>query len=393
MRRINMSKFKFSKYRNGIMTIEIITKVPEKFINLLWKNDIAIKNIKRKNLTTVYVDINLKDYREICNLAKRSNSKLKVIDRKGLSFFVLKMDRRSTIVAGFGVFLILIYVLSTYLWNIKINTQQYVSPFEIRRELNDLGIVPGISKSKIDTIYIEEKLVQNNANIMWARVRIDGAQLVVTVAERQAPPDIQVDNEPCNLVASKDGVVQRIFTNGGTAIVEKGDIVKKGDVLVKGEQGKEGSTYQVKAEGSVIAETFYESKSLVPKNKIVKERTGESVEEIYINLIDKKIFIKKAENKFENYDKIVINKSLYTKVIYYEVKEKKEANDIDSLIEGIVDDVSNELIINMVKSVIVKNKLVNKRDIGENIEISVTLVCEEDIALAEKLIYSEVSEN
>lgn len=388
-----MRRFNFQNYKNGIMTIEIVSKGPEKFINLLWKNNIPIKNIKRINLRTIYADVNLKHYREIWELAKKTDAKLKIVDRKGLSFFILKMDRRNTIAVGFVIFLVLMYGLSTYVWNIKINTERYVSPFEIRRELINLGIKPGMRKSKIDSVYLEEKLVQNSAEIMWARVRIDGSQLIVSVAERQAPPVIEVDNEPCNLVASKDGVVQRVFTNGGTSVVAKDDVVKKGDILVKGEQGKEGSTYEVKAEGSVIAETFYESKKVIPKNKVVKERTGESVEEIYLNFGDKKIFTKKSENKFENYDKIVSNKFIYTKVVYYEVKGKKETNNTETLINDIIEDISNELIINMDKSVIVKNKLVNKKEVGDNIEISVTLVCEEDIALPEKLIYSEVSEN
>ncbi|MCS4515803.1 sporulation protein YqfD [Clostridium botulinum] len=35
------------------------------------------------------------------------------------------------------------------------------------------------------------------------------------------------EDEPCNLVAKKDGEVQRVYTTSGSAIVQNGDIVKK----------------------------------------------------------------------------------------------------------------------------------------------------------------------
>ncbi|GAA0181936.1 sporulation protein YqfD [Clostridium sediminicola] len=388
-----MSKFNFKRYKNGIITIEIISRMPEKFLNLLWKNRITVKNVRKKNLTTIYAEINLKDYRETCNLAKRAKAKIKIIDRKGISFMLLKLNRRKTIAVGVFVFVSLIYYLSTFIWGIKINTEKNVSPFEVRQTLLDIGIRPGMAKSKLNTISIEEKLIKTNDSIMWVRARIEGSQLIVSVAERQAPPVIEVDNEPSNLIASKDGVIERVYTNSGTAVVEYGQVVKEGELLVKGEQGKEGSTYEVHAEADVIAKTFYEKKSLIPKKIIKKEKTGECIEEIYIKIGKNKFFIKKAKNIFKNYDKIVNSKSLYTKVTYYEINQKNIDNDINSSIDKTVEELSSKIIMDIDKTVTIKDRIINQKDMGDSIEVSVILVCEENIAVSQKLSVSDVNEN
>lgn len=388
-----MNKFNFNKYKNGIITIEIIARVPEKFLNLLWKNDIVIKNIRRRNLTTIYAEVNLKDYREICDLAKRARGRIKIIDRKGISFLVLKINRRKTIVGGILIFIGLIYYLSTFMWGIKINTEKNVSPYEIRQDLVELGVKPGLSKNKLDLTVMEEKLVKTNDSIMWVRARMEGSQLIVSVAERQAPPIIEVDNQVCNIIASKDGIIERVYANSGTAVVENGQIVQMGDLLVKGEQGKEDSTYEVPADAEVIAKTFYENKTIIPKEIITSEKTGEKVEEVYVQFGNNKFFIKKAENNFESYDKIVNNKTLYTKVVYYEVNKKTTKNDVDSVIDKTVDELASKIIMNIDKSVQIKDRIINKKDIGDSIEVSVVIVCEENIAVIQKLSVSDVDEN
>lgn len=388
-----MSKFNFNKYKNGIITIEIISRIPEKFLNLLWKNNITVKNVRKRNLTTIYAEINLKDYNETRNLAKRAKAKIKIIDRKGISFILLKLNRRKTIAIGIFIFVCLIYYLSTFIWGIKINTERNVSPFEVREILLDIGISPGMAKRKLNTTAIEEKLIKTNDNIMWARARIEGSQLIISVAERQAPPVIEVNNEPSNLIASKDGVIERVYTNSGTAVVEYGQVVKEGELLVKGEQGKEDSTYEVPAEADVFAKTFYEKKALIPKKIITKEKTGRSIEEIYIQIGENKFFIKNAEINFENYDKIVNSKSIYNKVTYYEINEKTVDNDIPYSIDKTTEELSAKIIMDIDKSVTIKDRIINQKDMGDNIEVSVIMVCEENIAIPQKLSVSDVSEN
>ena len=74
---------------------------------------------------------------------------------------------------------------------------------KLEQNLLKIGIKPGESKSKINVYNIEQQLINNNDNIMWVRVRIQGSKLKVAVVERQAPPIIKHEEAPCNLIAEK----------------------------------------------------------------------------------------------------------------------------------------------------------------------------------------------
>src|SRR5665647_45718 len=284
----------FKKYKKGIITMEIQSLIPEKFINLLWKNGVIAKNIKKINITTVVLEVRLSDYGEISKVAKRTNTRVKIIGRSGLSFFLMKLKSRSALLLGVVLFGSIIYYLSTFVWNIEINTENYISPYELRNQIKAFGVKPGLRKKNIDVYELENKITRSNDEIMWIKARIDGVKLIIDIIERQSPPVIISNKTPCNLIAIKDGIVTRVFTTEGTAVVTAGDVVQKGDILVKGEQGKEESVYPVHADGEVIAKTFYEQCKEVPFNNISKVKTGNSISNLYIKIANKKIYLKNS---------------------------------------------------------------------------------------------------
>lgn len=375
-----MSKFNFEKYKRGIITIEVQTMTPEKFINLLWKNGVNISNVRRIDITTLQLDANLRYYETINSIAKRTNTKLKIIKRRGLSFFIIKNRRRKTLTLGILIFISIIYYLSTFIWNINITTENNVTPYEIRNQLKDLGIAPALRKKKINVYDLEEKLIKNNSDIMWVKARIEGVKLNISISERQEPPNVISDNSPCHIVAKKDGEIIRVYSSAGTAIVKSGDIVKKGDILVKGEQGKEEATYPVHASAEVIARTFYEEKKQVPIEYVSRDRTGKEDKNVYIELFGKKIYLKKAKNNFEMYDKISIDDSFIKKEVYFEVQEKKKKINTEEVKEKIADELFSNIIAKLDKSVKIVDKIVDAKKENDKYEVRVMLVVEENIA-------------
>jgi len=366
----------FKKYKKGIITMEIQSLMPEKFINLLWKNGVVAKNIKKINITTVVLDVRLSDYAEITKVAKRTNTKVKIIGRIGLSFLLIKLKSRSTLLIGVVLFGSLIYYLSTFVWNIEINTENYISPYELRNQIKSLGITPGLKKKDIDVYALESEITRSNDEIMWVKARIDGVKLKVDIIERQTPPIIISNQTPCNLIAKKDGIVARVFTTEGTAIVLSGDTVQKGDILVKGEQGKEGSVYPVRAEGEVIAKTFYEATKEVPLNNLSRVKTGNSISNLYIKLGNKKIYLKNSIIPYSNYDKIESNNKFIYKEIYNEIEEKNIP--VDQV--KIVKEMFSNILRNLDKSVKIVDKIENVKKEKDKYLIKVLVVAEEDIA-------------
>ncbi|HAG44317.1 MAG TPA: sporulation protein YqfD, partial [Clostridium sp.] len=103
---MNMEKMNnVKKYGNGILVIEVQSLKPEKFINFLWRNDVVIKNVKRRSLTNYTMEISLKDYNAVLEGATKTNSRIKVLKRKGVTFKLLKLKRRKTLVITLILFI------------------------------------------------------------------------------------------------------------------------------------------------------------------------------------------------------------------------------------------------------------------------------------------------
>lgn len=379
-----MSKLNFEKYKSGIITIEIQSLIPEKFVNLMWKNGVYIRNIKKKSITTMTMEISLKDYDKIEDIAKRTKTKIRIVGRRGLAFFLIKIKRRIALVAGIILFIGIIYYLSTFIWNIEISSDKYLSPYEIRQELNSYGIKPGISKKSVNVYDIEGKLMKNNDSIMWVKARIEGANLKISAAERQSPPTIIPEDGPCNLVARRDGEVVRVYTTAGTPVVKQGDMIRQGQILVKGEQGKEGATYAVHAVGDVICRTFYEEVKEAKINEIKKERTGKKDSNVYIELGGKKLYLKKSTNKFAKYDKIEESKFFTRTETFYEVKETTINNDPKMVVEDTANQLYSKICSNLDKSVKIIDKIVSY-EAGDTYKVRVLVVAEENVALKESI--------
>ncbi|NFV12735.1 sporulation protein YqfD [Clostridium sporogenes] len=376
---------KFNKYKNATITIEIQSMIPERFINLLWRNGVKVKNVVKTNVTTFVLDIDLKDYTIMDDIAKRTGTKVKIVKRKGISFLILFLKRRFSLVIGIFIFSFIIYFMSTFIWDINITSTNGATPYEIRQQLKEYGVKPGINKKSIDVYKIEKKLIKDIDNIMWVKARIEGGKLIIKAEERQSPPTIVEDDDPCDLVAKKDGEVQRVYTTSGSAIVQKGDIVKKGDILIKGEQGKEEETYEVHSEGKVFARTFYEETKTINTYRIKRKKTGKKIDRIYINFKGKKLYLKKTINKFEKYDRIENNKLFITKETLYEVKETKENIDLKEAVEDENKKIYENITKNLDKSVKIIDKITNYSPQGDSCEIRMLIIAEEDIAVPQKI--------
>lgn len=373
-------KIYLEKYKTGTISVELQARELEKIINRLCNNGLEIANVKKLSVNVMTFDINLKNYEKLKNMISGTNAKIKINKGSGIVFFMRKLKRRISMVLGILIFAVVIAYLSNFIWGIDITTEKNISPYEIRQELNQLGIKSGINKNNINVYRIEEELSKNNNNIMWARVRIIGSKLKVNIVERQAPPIIINDSTPSDLVAKRDGIVMRVFTKAGTSVVKNGDVVRKGQLLVKGKQGKEDSAYAVHASGTVIARTYYEETREVPIVKTKKNYTGNKIENYYVVLFGKKIYLKNSLNKFTKYDKIVKDNNFIKTENYYEYSEQKIKLDAKKVEKDTSEAIYKNISVNLDNSVKIADKVVQS-SISENMcKVRVLVIAEENIA-------------
>ncbi|MGE5629126.1 MAG: sporulation protein YqfD [Solirubrobacterales bacterium] len=359
---------------NGYITLEIKSLMPEKFVNLLWKSGINIKNIKKIDVSTMKLEMMLKDYHVVQRISRKTNTKVRIIGRRGPAFFIIKYRTRGALFFGVLIFAGMLYFLSTFIWGVDITGDKTLTPYEIRTQLRGLGVKAGIRKNSINVYDLEEKMLKNNDNIMWIRIRIEGSKLMVSAEERQSPPINPEGTKTCNLIASKDGQVERLYAKTGEAAVKPGDIVNKGQVLVKGDN--------VHAEGTVIARTFYEKIKEVSLTEVKRTRTGNMATSIYLTIGGKKLYLKNYTNKYEKYDKIEVNKPFFTIVNYYEVTETTVKKDEKKVAEDTINELYSSIKDELKPSIKIIDKITNVK-IGDLAEVRVLVVAEEDIAVEE----------
>lgn len=370
------------RLKQGFIIIEVKVYNPEKFINFLWYKGIRVKNIQRVDISTLIMEVPYGDYKYINSIAKRSEAKVKVISKKGLAFFLMRIRTSFSLVFGVIMFLTLLYFLSMFIWAIEIDTNRYIPPFEVRKQLKTLGIVPGIKKSKLNVYDLEKKIEDINGEVMWVRARIEGSTLKIKIEEKVNPPKNIVQPNNNDVIAKMDGEVVRIYTTSGTAQVKGGDVVKKGQVLIKGVEGKEGFEYTTAAEGKVLANTFYERMMELQVSGEIITRTGEKQEEMYFEILGKKIYIKKAIKKFKDYDKIEEKGNLLNKAVYYEKTSKDIIEDREKIINSSVEKLYNSTMESLDKQAKFVNKVVNVEELGEGkIRLKVIFIIQQDIAI------------
>ena len=146
------------KLESGKIIVEVSVISPERFLNILCSKNIKAYKINRINITTVRLEIDYNDYEEVVKEAKNLKGKTKVIGKQGMRFFISSLKNKLSLVIGLIFFIGVLYILSTHIWAVEIDTKENVTPFEIRKELTSLGVTPGISKDKINVYDLEKKI-------------------------------------------------------------------------------------------------------------------------------------------------------------------------------------------------------------------------------------------
>lgn len=364
----------------GTIKFEVMTMSINKFINYLWNKNITIINLTYINANTINLTIYISDYEKFLKAFEKIDGRYTIIARDSISYMFMKIKRRWSFILGSILFIFLIYIYSTHIWNIDIKTMKYLSPFEVRQLLKGENIDIGTRKKSIKYDIIEESLMEKNKNIAWISIETIGSKLKVEIAEKVIPPEFKSEEENNDIVATKDGEIIRIYTSAGTADVKPGDIVKKGQTLIKSIQGKEGSTYSVPAKGVVYAKTYYEESKKVNFKEVKQERTGNKVENIYFTIGDKKIYLKKSINNFDKYDRIE-NKGLnFTKETFYELKDVEIKLNEEEEIDKAETELVNMINLDLSKDMKVIDKIVEKNPMSNGCEIRVVIICEENIS-------------
>ena len=386
-------------YIIGYIRISIEGYYIERFINICRNNKIAIWNLKRDKNVKLELNVGIKDLKRVAKIAKKTKCKMRITKKKGLPFLFNRYKKRKLFFAFLIAIIIILAISSNFIWNIQIIEEDKDTMENLYQDVIDSGLTIGTMKSKINTKDIINKVRLKRDDIAWMGIELKGTNAIVKVVKATAKPDIIDDEDYCNIVSDKQGIITKISAQNGTIAVKVGDTVNVGTTLINGwMEGKYTGIRYVHAKGEIQAKVWHTKSKKIPYNTTERTETGKIENKYKIKINNFEINLSKRLSKFEIYDTIVMENKFKIFSDFYlpislikttnkEVKEEQKNYEIEEVknlgIEQLQDELNNE-IENKEKIV---NKIINTYEKEDGVEVYVTYEVLEDIGTNEKIVF------
>lgn len=222
-------------YLKGSLEISIHGSSSERFMNVCRHRGIVLKNISCKD-GIYYMDISLKDFKEIRPIVRKTRVKVKIVKKTGAPFIIFKLKKRYFFLIGMLFFLCLNLLLSSFVWHIEINGNQTDTKEEIVEFLKNNDVYTGMKRKNVNCSFIEKEIRKSFSDIIWVSASTKGTCLFIKIKENE---DSYIQNKeeyngPTDIIADCDAQIISMIVRNGVSLINPGDDVKKGDVLISG---------------------------------------------------------------------------------------------------------------------------------------------------------------
>lgn len=299
---------KLFRYLRGYLKIRITGYSPERFINLCKNKKIDIWGMESSH-NSYEMYINVSNFRKLKPLLKKTHTRIEILERFGIPFFFHKYRKRKVFFTGVIICLSLMYAMTFFIWNIEVTGNQSITDEVLLEYLESIDISHGIGKHKINCEEIAKNIRKTFDEIIWVSASLDGTCLFINVKENDDTFDVSLtENEPCDIVSDKTGIVIDIITRNGVPKVSIGDEVKSGDILVSGSvellnDAKEvASVHFVSSDADITLETTRRYEKRIEYEYQNKEYTGKERTQYYVKFDEHTFNIGILKNSFENYE-------------------------------------------------------------------------------------------
>ena len=386
-------------YIIGYLRISIEGYYIERFINICKNNKIAIWNLKRDKEINLEFNIGVRDFKEICKIAKKTRCKVKIERKKGLPFLLHRYKKRKIFILLLIIIVALIILSSNFVWNVEISEENNNVLENIEQDLKEAGLETGKLKSKIDTKEIINKIRLKREDIAWMGIELKGTNAIVKLVKAEEKPEIINEEEYCNIVSDKEGIITKINAQSGTANVKVGDTIKQGDVLINGwMEGKYTGIRYVHAKGEIEAKVWYTKHKKILYNTTERKETGNVEEKYQIKFNNFKINLYKTLSKFEIYDtietenKFKIFSDFYlpisiNKITNKEVEEVQKKYSLEEAKNIGIQELEEELDKEIEDKDKIVNKNINTYENEDGVDVYVTYEVLENIGTNEKIVF------
>lgn len=311
---------------NSYLILKVSGKNIPKFILRCKNNNINILKLEQISYKEALIKINYKDYDKLLKI--KSIYDITLINNTGFLKFkeLLNKHKYFLIMFTFGI-LFLIYLCNIIFEVDVISTNNELNNL-IKKDLENYNI----KKYKLKKSYKEKERIKSellekyNDTIEWIEITDVGTKYEVQVVERKKKAT-EEKNEYTNIVASKSGVLRKIYAEEGVKVVDNNTYVNKGDIIISGAITKDEEIKKiVNAKGKVYAEVWYNVNIEFPLKYTEKKYTNEKKKSLYMRLGNKYV----SKRRFKNFERRKIL-SLKNRLVPFElgIEEEQKVNIIN----------------------------------------------------------------
>jgi len=307
----------------GYVMIKIEGVHLERFLNLCMLEKIGIWGVSRKSRTVMFAKIGVKDFPRLRKVVRRGSCRVSITRRQGALFWFTRFRFRKFLLAGAVMAVALVYLLSSYVWSIELIGVSVNEQAVYMQQLKEQGVYIGMFSDSIRLRDIEDSLIVNNEDVVWACAQLSGVKLSIEVVKGEEAPELTDTQTPKHVIATKDAVIDSMTVLEGKRTAEDGQTVTQGQELISGvfEYEDKPARY-VHAQGEVLGRVWYSKKVSLPANTINATDTGRMHTVRYLYIGGWEIPLDSETEPFENSRKETVTYDLISDGLFVKAQLK-----------------------------------------------------------------------
>ncbi|TVY00536.1 sporulation protein YqfD [Cohnella terricola] len=269
-------------YARGYVWVKLIGKQSEAFVNAATRERIELWDISFGRAGELTFGVSIPDFFRLRPILRQHGCRTRIISRHGLPFRMARLSRRKTFAAGMLGFVLILFILSSLIWDVRIEGSSAIPEEKILQAAKAEGIYDYQWSFRLgNAATLSQRLAQRLPEAAWVGVEKKGTSIKITVVDSTKPEQKKLEG-PRHLVAKTDAVITKIVAENGRPKVERNDRVRKGEILISGILGSETDQKAVVSKGKVMGLVWHEYRIATPLETKTKNLTGESQERKYL---------------------------------------------------------------------------------------------------------------
>lgn len=172
-------------YIRGYYVISVEGVEIEKFINLLIRSNVKVYNVKRISKTKIEFCVNREDMKDLKRAYRGNNFDIKVKQKTGVPFILKRIYKLKGMWVCAIISLFLLIMTSQFVTDIYIKVPEGINKDDVRKELYNAGLKPGVYKKNIDRKEIRDHMMLEFNDIAYISINVKGTNIFVTVTKKQ----------------------------------------------------------------------------------------------------------------------------------------------------------------------------------------------------------------